>query len=180
MIITKAPYSNKISLTNITIVLVVIAYLYQQFEPNANLIYGLNYGFEYYRLWFQPLSTMFVHSGVFHLLMNMTALYQLGNIIEYYWGKGRLFLLYYIGGIATSLFSYYFMKFMHFNHNLIGASGAICLVAGYFAYKSPIHRKNIITTILLISFLPLLVGYPIGWYGHLIGLGIGWIVAKFI
>jgi len=32
-------------------------------------------------------------------------------------------------------------------------------------------------SILIISFVPLLMGVPVAWYGHLIGFVLGWLIA---
>ncbi|MEJ5168550.1 MAG: rhomboid family intramembrane serine protease [Arcobacteraceae bacterium] len=137
---------------------------------------GMNFLFLEYGLWYQPLSSMFVHGGIMHLLFNMFVLYQFGNLIESHRGAVRLGLLYFVGGIATSLLSFLFIYTMGMNHNMVGASGAICVLLGYVALLDRFQRKGIIVWVLLISFAPLLIGMPIAWYAHIIGFAIGWIL----
>ena len=60
--------------------------------------------------------------------------------------------------------------------NLVGASGAISVLLGWFALKDTYQRKGIIVWVLLISFAPLLLGMPIAWYSHLIGFALGWLM----
>jgi membrane associated rhomboid family serine protease len=58
----------------------------------------------------------------------------------------------------------------------VGASGAICVLLGYIAYFDKYQRKGIITWILIISVAPVLIGLPIAWYAHFIGLAIGFLI----
>ena len=60
--------------------------------------------------------------------------------------------------------------------NLVGASGAISVIMGWYALKDTYQRKGIIVWILLISFAPLLLGLPVAWYAHIIGFVIGWLI----
>lgn len=172
---TMQNYKN-LTLTNGIIALTVLMYVVQINIQHGALLMGLNAYFIEGNLWYQPLSTMFTHGGIGHLGMNMFVLYQFGNLIETYRGKGQLFFLYFVGGILTSLFSFAFMYSVGFNHNLIGASGAICVLLGYVALIDKRQRNGIITWVLLISVAPILIGLPVAWYAHFIGLAIGFIL----
>jgi membrane associated rhomboid family serine protease len=143
-------------------------------------VLGLNMLFLEGFFW-QPLSMMFVHGGLLHLAMNMAVLFQFGTVIENARGKLFFILFYYAGGIATSLLTLMYIYFFT-NHevNAVGASGAICVLIGWIAQKDSFNRQGLIIAILLISFLPLLIGLNIAWYAHLIGFGIGWLIGKFI
>jgi membrane associated rhomboid family serine protease len=164
------------------IALCCLFYLFQIAYPKFDAYTGLNIYFKEGLFW-QPLSTMFTHGSFMHLLMNMVVLLQFGSIIEY--ARGRLFFLqlYFIGGIITSLLSfiYIYTVYEKFNQviNLVGASGAICVLIGWIAQKDSFNRKGLIVAILLISFLPMLIGMNIAWYAHLIGFGVGWLAGKF-
>jgi membrane associated rhomboid family serine protease len=73
---------------------------------------------EYYRL----ITSMFLHFGVLHLLMNMWALWVLGRLLEAALGPWRFLALYMISGLGGSVAVYYFGN----PHGLAaGASGAI-------------------------------------------------------
>lgn len=119
---------------------------------------------------------MFAHGGIGHLAMNMFVLYQFGNPIEQYRGKKEFLIVYFIGGLLTSLLSFAYIYYLDPQVNLVGASGAICVLLGYFAYFDKVQRKGIITWILIISVAPLLLGLPIAWYSHFIGLGLGFLI----
>lgn len=169
---------NKLfTITNIIIAVTVFMYIVQNSIEYGTLYMGLN-GYFLEGLWYQPLSTMFAHGGIAHLLMNMFVLYQFGNLIELHRGKMSLLVLYFVGGILTSLGSFIFMLLLQLNHNLIGASGAISVVLGYVAFVDTYQRKGIIIWVALISFAPLVLGLPVAWYAHLIGFGIGWLMAR--
>src|SRR5580698_8988685 len=55
------------------------------------------------RFW-TPLTYMFMHAGIFHILFNMLWLYWLGQIFEEYLGNKRTIGLYLLGGLAGALF----------------------------------------------------------------------------
>ena len=169
-----------ISITNILIVINLIMFYIQNSIQNGTLYFGLNQFLFEYKLYHQPLSTMFVHSGFLHIAMNMFVLFQFGNMIEAHIGWLRFLILYLIGGVLTSVGSLGYMYFVGDWANLIGASGAISVLLGWYALKVPSERKAIIIWVLLISFAPLVFGMPIGWYSHLIGFVLGWIFGYFI
>lgn len=74
------------------------------------------------------LSSIFLHGGFLHLLMNMMALFFAGLFLESLLGKWRLLLLYMVTGIAASLAS-----FIWYDATVsVGASGAIFGLYGYF------------------------------------------------
>lgn len=165
------------TITNVVIAITVLMYFIQTNIQYGTVILGLNINFYAYDFWWQPLSSMFSHGGLMHLVMNMFVLWQIGNPIEKYRGKIEFVVLYFVLGILTSLISFSYIYYFDNAVNLIGASGAICVLLGYYAYFSKAERKNIITWILVISVLPLVLGLPIAWYAHFIGLGLGFVYA---
>lgn len=168
--------SKDFTLTNITIGIAVIMYLIQTNISYGSLYLGLNMYFLEGGFFWQPLSSMFAHGGFGHLGMNMFVLYQFGNLIEKYRGKKEFIIVYFIGGLLTSLISFAYIYFLDPQVNLVGASGAICVLMGYIAYFDKFQRKGIITWILIISVAPLLIGLPIAWYSHFIGLALGFLI----
>lgn len=169
--------TNNISATNIIIGITVLMYFVQTNIEYGSAILGLNYLFIKEGFYYQPISTMFAHGGLGHLAMNMFVLFQFGNLIEKSLGIKRFLIIYFIGGVLTSLGSFAFMYFIGFNHNLVGASGAISVLMGFIAMVDKSQRKGIVTWVLLISVAPLLIGLPIAWYAHFIGLGFGFLIA---
>ncbi len=167
---------NKWTLTNIIIGITIVLYLVQtNVFTYGSLLMGLNMYFTKEGFLWQPLTSMFAHGGLGHLAMNMFVLYQFGNLIERYRGKKELAIIYFVGGVLTSLLSYLYIYYLDHQVNLVGASGAICVLLGYIAYFDKYQRKGIITWILIISVAPLVIGLPIAWYSHFIGLGLGFV-----
>jgi rhomboid protease GluP len=70
--------------------------------------------------WWRLVASMFLHIGIFHLLLNGWALYQLGVLFEVWLGSIRLLGTYFVTGIAASLASAFFTQQLS-----AGASGAI-------------------------------------------------------
>jgi len=169
-----------LTVTNIIILLNIFMFIIQNTIHNGILYFGLNIYFFTNELYYQLLSTMFVHGGVAHILMNMFVLYQFGTIIERIIGIPKYLFLYFIGGLLTSIGSLAYMYLTGDWANLVGASGAISVLLGWFALKDTYQRKGIIVWVLLISFAPLLLGMPIAWYSHLIGFALGWVMGYFI
>ena len=165
------------TVTNILIFITVVMYIIQINIPQGGLLFGLNLYFLVYDFWWQPLSSMFAHGGIAHLGMNMFVLWQFGNLIERGRGSKEIIALYLISGLITSILSFGYIFYLDNSVNLVGASGAICALLGYVAYYDKAQRSGIITWVLLISVAPLLIGLPIAWYAHFIGLAIGFIYA---
>ena len=163
--------------TNIIIVITVLMYIVQINMTKGGLYLGLNMYMILADFWWQPLSSMFAHGGLGHLGMNMFVLYQFGSLIERGRGAKELISLYFICGILTSLGSFAYIYYLDSSVNIVGASGAITALLGYVAFYDKAQRSGIITWVLLISVAPLLIGLPIAWYSHFIGLALGFIYA---
>lgn len=79
------------------------------------------------QLW-RLFTAIFLHIGIFHLLMNMYALVYIGLLLEPYLGKSRFIGAYLLTGIASSIVSLWY-------HDITisaGASGAIFGLYGVF------------------------------------------------
>ncbi len=168
--------NSNFTLTNITIAITVFMYFIQININYGGLYFGLNMYFLEGGFYWQPLTTMFAHGGLGHLAMNMFVLYQFGNAIELHRGKQEFILAYFVAGLLTSIFSFLYIYYLDNYVNLVGASGAICALMGYIAYIDKFQRKAIITWVLIISVAPVIIGLPIAWYAHFIGLAIGFLI----
>ena len=76
--------------------------------------------------WWRLLSSMFLHFGVFHLALNMWALWSFGGTTERLFGSAHFALLYVFAGLCGSIVS----LLWHPDINSAGASGAIFGVLG--------------------------------------------------
>ena len=110
-------------------------------------------GGEYYRLF----TSMFLHYGLLHLLMNMWALWVLGRTLEAVLGPLRFLVLYLVAGLGGSVSVY---LFAHPHAPTAGASGAIFgLFAALFVVLKRLKRDTssvipILVINLIISFVP--------------------------
>ena len=159
------------------IALNLVVFLLQIIQPREFEIYfGLNYLFFEKNLFFQPLSSFFLHANFTHLAMNMAVLWSFGSQIETRFGAIKFVSIYIIGGVLTALFSLVFISFGasggHFI-NVVGASGAICVLFGVYAGVLRGAWRGMFVALLLMSFLPMAFGVNIAWYAHIIGFGVG-------
>jgi membrane associated rhomboid family serine protease len=129
---------------------------------------------EYYRMF----TSMFLHYGIVHLLMNMWALWILGRTLEAVLGPARFLALYLLAGLGGSVAVYYFAP----NTLTAGASGAIF---GLFAALFVVLRKmgrdtsSVVPVIVLnVVFTFAVPGISIA--GHLGGLVVGAIVGAIL
>ena len=135
------------------------------------------------------LSSMFLHSGAFHLGLNMMSLYFLGAFIEEAFGRGRFLALYLLSGVSGGLAYLYFGGF---NVPAVGASGAIfgllggvlgyALRRGTFSWQNPLIRQ-----LLILLALNLYIGFSVPNISNTAHLGglvggfvFGWLVAPTI
>lgn len=88
--------------------------------------------------WWQPVTYMFAHSGMRHLLFNMIGLFFFGTQVERELGSYEFLLFYMLTGVLAGFFSlalYWFTgTYMVF---LLGASGAVFAVLLAFATFYP-------------------------------------------
>lgn len=92
------------------------------------------------RLW-QPVTYMFLHAGIFHILFNMLALWLIGTEFERMWGTQYFVKFYFVTGIGAGLLTVVFALLpfgfarLVYHSNIIGASGAIYgLLLAYALY----------------------------------------------
>ncbi|NWB96727.1 rhomboid family intramembrane serine protease [Pseudomonas gingeri] len=76
--------------------------------------------------WWRLGTSVFVHFGLIHLMLNMFSLYQIGRLAERFYGSGRFLALYLFAGVTGSIVS----LLWHPTVNSAGASGAIFGVFG--------------------------------------------------
>ena len=107
-------------------------------------------GTQPYRLF----TSMFLHGGFLHLLLNMFALFIFGPDVERVLGRIKYLILYFGSGLAADYFHAYFILSFFPAKNLltvpsIGASGAIFGVMAAYAVLFPFRR------------LMIFIGFPI-------------------
>lgn len=160
-------FSKKLPLmTYIIMSICILAFALMHIVGNGStdnvtlLLFGANLNVlttsgQYYRL----LTSMFLHIGIMHLLLNMYSLYIIGPQIESFFGKWKFLIIYLISGISGSILS------IAFNHNVIsaGASGAIFGLFGsmlYFGYYYRAYLGNALRSqVTMIIFINLMLGF---------------------
>jgi rhomboid protease GluP len=99
--------------------------------PNSQVLLSWGANFKPLTLngqWWRLFTCIFLHAGIFHLLMNMYALLYIGLMLEPYLGKIRFLSLYILTGIAASTTSLWWHEYTV----SIGASGPIFGMYGLF------------------------------------------------
>jgi rhomboid protease GluP len=117
------------------------------------------------------LTSVFLHGGLFHLLLNMYALLHIGGLLESKFGKNRYLFTY----IATGLFASIASILVNDNIVSIGASGAIFGMYGLFLSLLILKvldipkesRNNLISSILFFIGYNLFYGFTRGNFGKL-------------
>ncbi|GAB4286269.1 MAG: hypothetical protein Kow0081_4270 [Candidatus Dojkabacteria bacterium] len=124
------------------------------------------------------ITSNFLHIGIFHLVINMLALFQLGQLVETFYSSRKVLITYVLSGLTGSIFTYLWALLTDEKIFLsIGASGAIfgllgLLVGGTlkssrYTAALPFSIQDFYPTIFLaiiISFFP-----NINWMAHLGG-----------
>lgn len=98
---------------------------------------------------------MFMHSGLFHLVGNMIALYMVGSALERSIGALKLSVLYIISGVYGAVFSIFFTRLP--GRITVGASGAILGLMGALVIITAFSLTNANRTGLLIKSLMLVL-----------------------
>ncbi|NLC53092.1 MAG: rhomboid family intramembrane serine protease [Firmicutes bacterium] len=133
---------------------------------------------EYWRL----LTPLFLHAGWEHFLFNSFALFQLGSLVEHFFGAGRFFWVYFGAGLFGTVASALFQP----DTVSVGASGAIFGLLGallYFSIRRPQVAKGLFgRSLWVVLGLNLVLSFVlpgIDYMGHLGGLigGLLWAYA---
>lgn len=160
-------------------------------EYNVYQLFGLmpyGYGF----LPWQPLTSLFLHGGIWHLLFNMLALWFIGGALERHLGSRKFMFYYFFSGIVAALFAALFstlsivMGMSNMAIPTIGASGAIFAVLiglAYFFPNSvvylnfiiPVRIKWLVAFLIGLNFIFLFQGTNVSVSSHLMGALIGFI-----
>lgn len=125
--------------TTALLVVIAIGFGLQLWFGDTLTAAGANYGpavrnGEYWRL----VTSMFLHGGWFHLILNGWALYQIAGLFELLLGSRRLLLVYFVSGIAGSVASVLWRDVPS-----VGASGAIFGVMGALIAFLAKRRENL-------------------------------------
>lgn len=127
---------------------------------------------EYWRMF----TSLFLHSGILHIVFNMWALWIVGGFMEAVLGRGKFLALYLISGFAGSVLV---LVAAPVNSAVVGASGAIFGVFGALAVHAFLNRgrdfqsRSLLGNVLFLLVINLVFTFTAGaisWQAHIGGL----------
>ncbi|WP_407268388.1 rhomboid family intramembrane serine protease [Radiobacillus sp. PE A8.2] len=132
--------------------------------------------------WWRIFTSMFLHIGLLHLVLNMIFLIYVGSVVERIYGNARFAIIYLLAGILGGLTSFSFNSSVS-----AGASGALFGLMGALLFFGVNYRKVFFQTmgwnIILVVGLNVLIGFSIPQIdngAHLGGLIGGFIAAAIV
>ncbi|GIP35295.1 rhomboid family intramembrane serine protease [Paenibacillus sp. J2TS4] len=125
-------------------------------------------------------TSIFLHIGGMHLIMNSFFLYVFAPPLERLLGSFKYVIFYLLSGVAGSMVSYWLASGPTVS---AGASGAIYGIFGAYLYISLYHKhlmdqqsQKTVMTMLIVGFVFSLVMPQISWTAHLGGLAGGFVL----
>lgn len=116
-----------------------LGWLEASMDPRVLVLLGANYGPAVAAgEWWRLVTSMFLHIGVVHLLVNSWALFQLGALMEHLAGRWPYLGVYFLTGVAGSLASFFWNQGLS-----AGASGAIFGILGALIAILARHRRRL-------------------------------------
>lgn len=145
----------------------------------------------YFHFW-QIVTYMFMHGGVWHIFFNMYTLFVFGSALERIWGSRKFLTFYFVTGLGAALCHNLVTLLMHTVANIptVGASGAIYgLLMGY-AMLFPNSELQLIFPpvrltakwfVIIFGAIELLTGLTgmggnVAHFAHLGGMLFGWLL----
>jgi membrane associated rhomboid family serine protease len=121
------------------------------------------------------ITSMFVHDGIFHILVNMLMLYFFGSYILGLVGEVKFLIVYFVGGLLGNLL---FFLLGNEYATVVGASGAIYAIMGALAVMRP--RLKVLVWFLIpvdlwivVVIGALIISPNIAWQAHIGGMILG-------
>ena len=136
----------------------------------------------------QPVTYMFFHGGVWHVLINMFVLWMFGSELERFWGKTKFLRFYFITGVGSGLVTMLFD--IQSTTPIVGASGAVYGVLLAYGLTYPnrtVYLYGIIPIksiwfVLGIGFIAFMSSFDnmsqVSHMTHLSGMIIGYLILK--
>ena len=154
----------------LNLILVIVSYIY----PGIILYFGLVPQYFLNRPW-TIVTSIFVHSGLWHFIANMLTFYFLGSYLSRLIGYSILLIIYLSGGILGGIFYLFLGEPLSI---VIGASGAVFAVGGALTVMRPKLKVMVFPVPIPLSLWIAVVGafailsfVPyVAWEAHLGGL----------
>lgn len=181
-----------ITVTNILVVINIIVFVVMSTKGNtesAQFLYdsggvtvnSLTEKHEYYRLFL----SMFIHSGIMHIINNMLVLYMLGSSVEKLCGRIKFTLIYMASGLLGGAISmYYYYTQNELMTVCVGASGAIFGLIGALIWilirnkgrAEGFTLRRMILYVIMSVYLGI-TDSGVSLSAHLAGLAVGFVMA---
>ncbi len=155
-------------------------YIYPPTHPVCTLTPATDYPGFADGAWWQVITAAFTHVEIWHLAMNMFALFVFGPVLEGIVGRARFLAIYLVATLASSVLVLYLSSEYG---STVGASGAIFGLLGALLVVARKGRLNSswLTQNLVLGLVVTVVGWRyISWQGHLGGLIGGALAAAII
>lgn len=135
----RKPFRYTYKFATVYLALINVAvYLLTSVNSELTLVLGLfPPTFFRYNFFWQPLTYMFVHGSISHLIFNMLSLFIFGMSVEKAIGTKEFILFYFISGILSGVLSLITYMMLGTWTLLIGASGALYALLFLFAVSFP-------------------------------------------
>jgi len=156
-------WKEKPLMTYFLIGLLVLVFVYELYlnyvDPSLLVKFLENYGFSLNGLlagrWETLITSLFLHAGTDHLILNVLALYFFGHVVEKELGKKKFFAIYFISGFAGHLATVFasYLGIVSAAVPTIGASAAIFGLMGTAMIVKPLEMV----------FYPYLIPLPLGF-----------------
>jgi len=146
---------KNVQFSQLLIIANFLVFILAIFPEGNQLLYDLGFRAIYLdepSKWYTLFTSMFIHFGIGHILMNMIVFLLIGPTFESLIGKKRFIVIYFVTGIcATLVFSLF-----HLNDAILlgGASGAIFGILGAFAASYP--RTQVFIPLFLFIRMPVI------------------------
>lgn len=143
-------FDSKAKLTYILIFLCIAVFVWEniytyQYGADAAAKLMSDYGLSLENIldgrWYSIFTSMFLHAGSEHLILNLLALFFFGRVVEEEFGWKKTLLIFILSGIVGNIFylGASFFGMMPASIPVIGASGAIFGVMGTAMLTKPFH-----------------------------------------
>ena len=140
-----------------------------------------------FMIW-QPVTYLFFHGGIWHVLINMFVLWMFGSELERLWGKQHFLKYYFVTGVGSGIITAIFS--LHSTTPVVGASGAVFGVLLAYGLTYP-NRTVYLYGIIPIRSILFVIGIgvlafissfdsttQISHITHLAGMAIGYVMLK--
>lgn len=169
-------------------------FLERRFGMRLSNVLGLFYfQSNAFHVW-QPLTYMFMHANMGHILCNMFALWMFGPVIENEWGSKKFAIYYLICGLGAALTQEVVWMLTGHAGVTIGASGAVFGIlfafgwlfpdVSLYLFLIPIPIRARVFVIIYAAFelfagLAPSTGDNVAHFAHLGGMLFGWLLILF-